>query len=95
MEIKGTVKLVGETVEVSEKFKKRELVITVPDDKYPQHITMQATQDKVSMLDNLPEGTEVTAHINIRGREWTSPQGEVKHFNTIEVWKLDVDDVPY
>ena len=66
------------------------MVITVPDENYPQHISMQATQDKVSMLDDLAIGTEVTAYINIRGREWTSPKtGEVKHFYTIECWRLE------
>ena len=27
--------------------------------------------------------------INIRGREWTNPQGEVKYFNSITGWKLE------
>jgi len=42
------------------------------------------------MLDNLSIGQEVTAHVNLRGKEWKSPTGEVKYFNTIECWKLDV-----
>jgi hypothetical protein len=42
------------------------------------------------MLDNLSVGSEVIAHINLRGREWKNPEGEVKYFNTIECWKLDV-----
>jgi hypothetical protein len=25
----------------------------------------------------------------LRGRSWTNPQGEVKYFNTIAVWKID------
>jgi hypothetical protein len=25
----------------------------------------------------------------LRGRSWTNPQGEVKYFNTIVVWKID------
>jgi len=37
MEIKGTVKMIGQTVQVSDKFSKRELVI-VTDEKYPQSI---------------------------------------------------------
>jgi hypothetical protein len=42
------------------------------------------------MLDNLSVGTEVSLEINLRGREWTSPSGQVKYFNTIECWKVDV-----
>jgi hypothetical protein len=33
-------------------------------------------------------GDEVEVGINLRGREWTSPQGEVKYFNTIQGWKI-------
>ena len=27
--------------------------------------------------------------INIRGREWTNPQGEVKYFNSITGWRIE------
>ncbi len=27
--------------------------------------------------------------INIGGREWTSPQGEVKYFNSITGWRVE------
>lgn len=91
MELKGKIKQVNDTETVSDKFKKRDFIITTNDNPtYPQHISVQCTQDKVSMLDNLPVGTEVTAHINLRGREWTSPKGDIKFFNTIECWKLEV-----
>ena len=89
MEIKGIIKVIGETEQVSEKFKKREFVITVAG-QYPQHISLQCTQDKVVMLDGLSEHQEVNCHINIRGREWTNPKGEIKYFNTLECWKLEV-----
>ena len=91
MKITGKIKLIGETEQVSDKFKKRELVVTTYDNPtYPQHISLQCTNDKVVMLDNLSIGSEVTAHVNLRGKEWKSPTGEVKYFNTIECWKLDV-----
>ena len=91
MELTGKVRMIGETITASEKFKKRDCVITIDSEgKYPQHISVQCTQDKVVMLDNLAIGQEVKAFINIRGREWTSPSGEVKYFNTLECWKLEV-----
>lgn len=91
MKLQGKVKLVGQTEQVSDKFKKRELVITTNDNPtYPQHISVQCTNDKCVMLDNLSVGSEVSLEINLRGREWTSPSGQIKYFNTIECWKLDV-----
>ena len=91
MELKGTILKVGKTQKMSDKFGKRDFVLTTNDNPtYPQYITVQCTNDKCVMLDNLSVGSEVIAHINLRGREWKNPEGEVKYFNTIECWKLDV-----
>ena len=86
--MKATVKAIGEVVKTSDKFKKREVVLTFEGGQYPQHRVHQLTQDKVSLADGLSVGDEVEVEINYRGREWTSPQGEVKYFNTDEIWKL-------
>ena len=87
--ITGTIKVIGQTVQVSEKFRKREIIITDnTNPQYPQHINCQVSQDKCEMLDQYSVGDNVTASYNLRGREWTSPQGEVKYFNTIELWKI-------
>ena len=46
-------------------------------------------QDKISLLDSVSEGENVKIGINIRGREWTSPQGETKYFNSIQGWRIE------
>lgn len=92
MEITGVVLKVGQTQVISDKFSKREMVIEIAGE-YPQPIIMEATQDKCSILDKVKEGNTVTAHINLRGREWTNPNtGEVRYFNTLQVWKVDVNE---
>ena len=85
----GTVKVVNTTVQVSEKFSKREFVITDTSSMYPQDIMFQATQDKCSLLDAVQTGEQIEVSFNLKGREWTSPQGEVKYFNTLEAWRID------
>jgi hypothetical protein len=85
----GTVKVVNSTVQVSEKFSKREFVVTDTSSMYPQDIMFQATQDKCSLLDAVHTGEQVEVSFNLRGREWTSPQGEVKYFNTLEAWRIE------
>jgi hypothetical protein len=85
----GTVKLVNNTVQVSEKFSKREFVVTDTSSMYPQDIMFQSTQDKCAMLDGINQGDQVEVSFNLRGREWTSPQGEVKYFNTLEAWRIE------
>lgn len=88
MEVSGIVKRVGGTQQVSASFKKREIVVTT-EEQYPQHISIEFVQDKTDLLDSVQEGEKVTIGINLRGREWTSPQGEVKYFNTIQGWRID------
>lgn len=88
MEVSGIVKRVGGTQQISASFKKREIVVTT-EEQYPQHIAIEFVQDKTDLLDSVREGEKVTIGINLRGREWTSPQGEVKYFNTIQGWRID------
>jgi len=85
----GTVKVVNDTVQVTPKFSKREFVINDASSTYPQDIMFQAAQDKCSMLDGIMEGSSVEVSFNLRGREWTSPQGEVKYFNTLDAWRIE------
>jgi hypothetical protein len=85
----GTVKVVNQTVQISEKFSKREFVVTENSSMYPQDIMFQATQDKCALLDSVQVNDQVEVSFNLRGREWTSPQGEVKYFNTLEAWRIE------
>jgi hypothetical protein len=87
--LKGTLKVIGKEQQISDKFKKRDFVLVDNSSQYPQFISFQITQDKVNLLDTLNEGEEVTVYFNLRGREWTSPQNEVKYFNTLEAWKIE------
>ena len=88
MEVKGTIKLINPTQHVSDKFKKRELVVTT-EEQYPQHILIEFNQDKCDVLDKYSLGDSVAVSINLRGREWVNPQGEAKYFNSIQGWKIE------
>lgn len=88
MEVSGSIKKVGDVQSITDTFKKRELVVTT-EEQYPQHIMIEFTQDKTSLLDSYNIGDKVSVGINLRGREWTSPQGEVKYFNTVQGWRIE------
>lgn len=95
MELQGKIKLIREEQIISDKFKKREFVIST-DEQYPQHIQLEFIQDKTSILNNFVVGDDVNVGINIKGREWTDPKGEVKYFNTINAWfikKIDINEI--
>ena len=89
MQITGTIKVLKDTQEVSDKFKKRELVVTT-EETYPQDILIEFSQDKCSILDKYAEGQGVTVDINIRGRCWSDPKtGQDRYFNSIQGWKIE------
>ena len=89
MEIQGTIKKIDETKTFGTNgFRKREVVITT-EEQYPQHILVEFVQDKTDLLNSYSVGQPVKISINIRGREWTNPQGEVKYFNSIQGWRIE------
>ena len=87
MDVKGKLIKIYAKKQVSDKFALREFVLAT-EDKYPQQIIMQVTQERCDLLDSFAEGDTIQAFINIRGRSWTNPQGEVKYFNSLEAWKI-------
>lgn len=91
MELNGKIKMIGPVKEYgSNGFKKREFVIET-DEQYPQTILLELVQDKCEIVDKFKVGEWVTAHINIRGREWTNPEGETRYFNSINAWRLEAN----
>lgn len=87
--LQGTLKVLNDTQKITDTFSKREFVVTESSSNYPQDILFQATQDKCSMLDGLNQGDVVEVSFNLRGREWTSPQGEIKYFNSLDAWRIE------
>lgn len=87
--ITGKLKVVNETQQIKDTFRKREFVLTDDSSNYPQHISFQLIQDNCDLANGLQVGDEVQVMFNLRGREWTSPSGEVKHFNSLDAWKIE------
>jgi hypothetical protein len=87
--ITGTLTVIKDTVQVSEKFSAREFVISTEDDKYPQVISFQLVNDKTDIIEPYKLGTKVEVSFNLRGKSWTNPQGEVRYFNTLEAWRIE------
>ena len=88
MELQGTVKKIFEIQSFPSGFQKREMVI-LTQEQYPQPISIEFLSEKISLLDHISEGDQVKIGINIRGREWTNPEGQVKYFNSITGWRLE------
>jgi single-stranded DNA-binding protein len=90
IEATGKLHTIYDTKQVSERFSKREFVLELTDNpKYPQTVLFQLTGDRCAQLDGLQVGDMVRLDFSLRGREWRSPQGEVKYFNSLDVWKVE------
>ncbi len=90
IETTGKLHTIFETKQVSARFTKREFVVELADNpKYPQTVLFQLSGDRCTMLDEMRVGDEVRIEFSLRGREWKSPNGDVKYFNSLDVWKIE------
>ena len=90
IEATGKLHTIFDTKQVSERFSKREFVVELADNpKYPQTVLFQLTGDRCSQLDGMNVGDQVRIEFSLRGREWRSPSGDVKYFNSLDVWKIE------
>lgn len=89
MEIRGRVHEIGAIQQVTESFKKREMVIAYAENpQFVEYITFQATQDRTTIFDNLQIGQEVSVDFNLRGRPWTNREGTTTYFNSLVAWRV-------
>ena len=91
-ELTGKIKLIQDPQTFQSGFAKREMVVTVEDGNYPQDINLEFIKDKMSLLDDLQPGQEVTVSFDIRGREYNG-----RYFNNLQGWKVvsgDAGDAP-
>jgi hypothetical protein len=89
LEATGRIHALFEAQQVTERFRKREFVVELADNpRYPQYVMFQLTGDRCEMLDDFSVGDDVRVEFQLRGREWTSPRGDVKYFNSLDVWTV-------
>lgn len=93
LKIKGTVYKVSQEEIKSEKFKKREVILEVMEGTYKQHLTVQFSNAKCDLLNNVRQGDMISISINLKGRLWTGNDGIEKGFNTLEGWQIESDSL--
>lgn len=89
MNIVGKIHEVGVVQNVTDTFKKRDLIVVVAENpEYPEYIKVEFTQDKVDLLDKFKVGQNVDVSFNLRGRPFTNKQGITNYFNSIVGWRI-------
>ena len=89
-ETSGKLHAVAETKQVTERFRKREFVVELADNpRFPQFVQFELTGERCEHLDGFEVGEQVRVEFSLRGREWKSPKGETKYFNSLDVWTVE------
>ena len=85
----GKIDAMFDTEQKTERFRIREFVLEITDGgRFEQYVKFQLTGDRCESLDAFSKGDEIEVEFNLRGREWTSPSGDVRYFNSLDVWTL-------
>lgn len=86
VKITGKVLEVGPTQFITERYSKRSLVLDITDNpKYPNYLSIEFSNDKAELLDNVKAGDELKATIVLKGRAWVDKNtGATKYFNSLE-----------
>lgn len=85
-ELKGTLKVINDTVTFDSGFQKREFVVTT-EGEYPQDIKLEFTKEKTQLLNTANVGDTVNVHFNLRGNEYNG-----KYYVNLQAWKIDYDN---
>jgi hypothetical protein len=89
-ETSGKLHAVSDAKQVTERFRKREFVVELVDNpRFPQFVQFELTGDRCEHLDGFQVGDVVRVEFSLRGREWKSPKGETKYFNSLDVWTVE------
>ncbi|NOU59767.1 DUF3127 domain-containing protein [Marinifilum caeruleilacunae] len=90
-EINGKVIVKDDTQQISDRFKKREFVIEVENERnseWNDFIKFQLTQDRCDLLEPISLNEEIKVSFNIRGRKWEK-DGKVNYFSNLEAWRIE------
>lgn len=92
LEVIGKLIEKGPTMQVSERFKKREFVLDITEEingnAYPNFAKLQAVQNRCELLDGFSEGDTVKVSFNIRGNKWEK-DGRVNYITSLDAWRIE------
>lgn len=91
MRIEGIIVEIGDVVQASKDFRRRNFVIHYSDRGHVETISFELFQDYCKLIDPFKKGDNVVIDFNLKGRKWTTPEGVDKYFNTLQAWHIELD----
>jgi len=89
MQFTGTITAKTEKIEIGEKQTPKMSVILeeVTDNQYKDSVMIDWIGDeKVALVENLPVGTTLTIHFNLRANEYNG-----RYYNNLNGWRIETD----
>lgn len=91
-EISGKLIEKYNTIQVNDRFKKREFVIERSESnggmEFTDHIKFQLTQDRCNLIESVNLNDELKVSFNIRGNKWEK-DGKVSYFTNLDAWRVE------
>lgn len=87
--IKGKIHRISDEKQITDKFKVRDFVLFVENERNPEfsdYITLQFSQLYCDLLDKFEVGQEVEVKFDVKGRP---DKKNENYFNTLAAWKID------
>ena len=85
----GKIHAIFDAEQKTERFRLREFVLEISDGgRFEQYVKFQLTGDRCEAMDGYSVGDQVEVEFSLRGREWTSPSGDIRYFNSLDVWTV-------
>lgn len=92
LQLKGKMYRIYPTEQYTERFKKREFVLDISEEKegrvYANYAKIQLVQNRCELLDNFSVGDDVIVSFNVRGVKWEK-DGKESFINTVDAWRIE------
>ncbi len=94
LEVTGKLLVKYDTLQVSEKFKKREFVIELAEEIngniYTNFAKLQLVQNKCDIIDRFNTGDVVKVSFNIKGNSYVDKKdGQTKYITNLDAWRVE------
>lgn len=91
----GTLYKVFPEQQITERFRKREFILSIQDGMYVQLVKFTLKQDRCTLIEGYKLGAELKVTFSISGREVQGKEGEPLYFTSLDAWKIEpLKDAP-
>lgn len=88
IEVTGEVAHIGQPVQITDKFRKAEIVILAHGTKYPEYIKFEVMNDGCESIKGRKIGEVVTAEGYVGGKQYNKKDGGVGYITSVRLTKI-------